>query len=84
MKKDKKALDQKETYSIMIYLGLITQLAVSMLTSIFGLFFLGHWLGGKFDYPMAFGLTGLLLGIFLGFYLCFKQIKDTDKLGRKK
>lgn len=77
MKNDKKYKD----YNVMIYLGLITRLSIIMLLNIFGFFFGFLWLGGKIGYPFPIAISGLIIGVFCGFYLCYKEISHIDKIG---
>ena len=57
------------------YLGLISQLAISMLTPVFMMIFLCIWLKNKFGFGDWIIIVGILLGIGSGFTSVWKQLK---------
>lgn len=69
--------------SVFRYLGLITQLALTMIVCILGFFFLGLWIGEKTGFQILFMVGGLIIGIGSGFYFCYLQISGLEKNGRK-
>lgn len=70
----------KKNHTVLKMLTLITQLGITMLTSIFLCMFLGLWIDQKFD--THFFIPFLLLGIaggFRGVYSLVKQASEQKK-----
>ena len=57
------------------YINLLIRLGLSMLASIFIFFSMGLLLANYFSYPEIFIVGGTLIGVFVGFYLIYIQLK---------
>lgn len=52
-------------------------------TSIVGLTLVGVWLDGRFDTQPVLTLVGLVLGLVLGFYGAYQQLRELTERTRK-
>tara|TARA_B100000427_G_scaffold297894_1_gene278561 strand:- start:1686 stop:1892 length:207 start_codon:yes stop_codon:yes gene_type:complete len=57
------------------YINLLIRLGLSMLASIFVFFSLGLFLANYLPYANALIVGGTILGVFVGFYLIYIQLK---------
>ncbi|GMG95545.1 AtpZ/AtpI family protein [Tepidimicrobium xylanilyticum] len=68
--------NKKGMYNNLIY---VTQIGISMVTSILLGFFIGRFLDNKLGTNWVFSLVFLALGIIAGFLNLFKLVKIGDK-----
>lgn len=72
-------MNNKEWQTVVQLTALVTQLGLTMISSVVVAFFIGRWIDRLMGLTLVFTLIFLILGIISGFYSAYRLIIQTTR-----